>query len=254
VDSIGPWRVTVNGHELLFKALRTICTASNLCEIVRTREDTSVEAGRLFETSWLHRYPRPLRCIHDNGREFKYGFLRVLQQWGIQNVTTTKYNPQSNAICERMHSTVGDILRTYCQANPPQSQQQAAEMVDRALSVATHALRVAVHRTLRVSPGAIVFHRDMLLNIPLIADLVALRDKRQAVIDYNLQRANAKRIDYNYQVGDFVSDLTINPAKMDPRAPNRFQIVEMFPNGTVTILRRPGVTERINIRRIKPVS
>ena len=114
-------------------------------------------------------------------------------------------------------------------------------------------LRSSIHRTLRCSPGALVFHRDMLLNVPLMANLLALQQRRQQMIDYNLQRANAKRIDYNYQVGDFASEIERDPAKLDPRlGTNRFQITAVRTNGTAVIQRLPGVLETINIRRIKP--
>jgi hypothetical protein len=252
-DSIGPWTIPIPGLQLKFSALTTICTVSNLCELVRKNNDSSVEAGRLLEQSWLHRYPRPARCIHDGGPEFKYGFLRILQRWGIKNVPITAHNPQANSICERLHQTVAQILRTYIRTNPPQNQQEATTLIDHALSSASHAMRAATHRTLNVSPGAIVFHRDMMLNVPLIAELITLRDRRQQLIDYNLQRANAKRRFHDYQVGDLVSDLAIRPSKLDPRASNRFRIVQVHTNGTVVIERRPGVLERINIRRLRPL-
>ena len=138
-DSIGPWTVPIPGMNLKFSALTTICTVSNLCEISRKQNDTSLEAGSLLEISWLHCYPRPLRCIHDGEAEFKYGFLPVLQQWGIKNVSVTAHNPQSNAICERMHQTVAQILRTYIRTNPPQNQQKATTLIDHTLSSASYA-------------------------------------------------------------------------------------------------------------------
>ena len=38
------------------------------------------------------------------------------------------------------------------------------------------------------SPGEVVFQRDMLLDIPVIANLVAIRERRQLLIDENLRR------------------------------------------------------------------
>ena len=254
VDSIGPWTVPLpHGQKMMFTALTTICTVSNLCELVRKCSPTLTEAGRLFEASWLCRYPRPLRCIHDGGPEFKFGFLQVLEKWGIKLVLVTSHNPQSNAICECMHQTVAQILRTYIRTNPPGGQVQAVQMIDHALNVASYALRSAMHRTMRVSPGALVFHRDMILNVPLQAELLAIRDRRQQLIDYSLQRANAKRHFYDYRINDYVSDLTIDPTKLAARAPNRFRITQVHTNGTVTIERRPGILERVNIRRIRPL-
>ena len=94
----------------------------------------------------------------------------------------------------------------------------------------------------------------MSLNVPLQADLLALRDKRQQVIDCNLQRENNRRFDHRCHVGDWVSDVVLSPAKLDNGiASNRHRITEIRQNGTVVIERVPGVFETINTRRIRPV-
>jgi hypothetical protein len=55
--------------------------------------------------------------------------------------------------------------------NPLQNIANAAQYVDKALSIAMHAMQAGVHSTLGSSPaGNLVFKRDMFLNIPLIAD------------------------------------------------------------------------------------
>ena len=69
-----------------------------------------------------------------------------------------------------MHQTVGNVLRTLLHGEPPQNIATAKEFVDEALSIAMHAMRVGMHTTLGSSPGNLVFNRDLLLNIPLIAD------------------------------------------------------------------------------------
>ncbi len=76
-------------------------------------------------------------------------------------------NPQSNAVCERMHQTVGNVLRTLLHDNPQQNIANAEQHVDEALSIAMHAMRAGVHTTLGSSPGNLVSNRDMFLNIPL---------------------------------------------------------------------------------------
>ena len=100
----------------------------------------------------------------------------MLYQHGIKDVAITIKNPQANAICERTHQTVGDVLRTLMHAHPPQNIQQAHNMVDTALATAMHATRAVVHKTMRVSSGALVYHRDMILDIPLVADLLHIQE------------------------------------------------------------------------------
>ncbi len=65
-------------------------------------------------------------------------------------------NPQSNAVCERMHQTVGNVLRTLLHGNPPQNIANAVQYVDKALLIAMHAMRVGVYSTLGSSSGNLV--------------------------------------------------------------------------------------------------
>ena len=37
-----------------------------------------------------------------------------------------------------------------------------------------HAMRCAYNHTMQTSPGAMVFNRDMMINIPMIADINAI--------------------------------------------------------------------------------
>jgi hypothetical protein len=64
-------------------------------------------------TSAQTRYPTIDKecCVHDAGTEFLGAhFQSTLAAFGIGCVPCTPKNPQSNVICERMHSTVGGIL------------------------------------------------------------------------------------------------------------------------------------------------
>ena len=38
---------------------------------------------------------------------------------GLKDRQSTAKNPQSNALCERMHQTVGNVLRVLLYSNPP---------------------------------------------------------------------------------------------------------------------------------------
>jgi hypothetical protein len=52
---------------------------------------------------------------------------------------------------------------------------EAGLIMDTALQTAAYSARAAIHGSPKITPGALVFHRDMILNIPLIADLELLR-------------------------------------------------------------------------------
>jgi hypothetical protein len=116
-----------------------------------------------------------------------------LEPNGIKDVPTTVKNPQANAICERIHQTAANVLRTLIHAHPPQNLQQAEAIIDVALATTMHATRASIHRTIKTTPGALVFQRDMFLDIPLIANLQTIKDRHQILIDENLRRQNLKR-------------------------------------------------------------
>jgi len=254
VDLIGPWTVDLgNNQEVTFNALTMIDPVSGLSELIRIDNKSSQHVANLFENNWLARYPRPECCIHDNGGEFTgWPFQLVLQQTQIKDVPTTVKNPQSNAICERMHQTVGNVLRTLLHAHRPTNVQEATELVDTALATTMHAIRSTVHSTLQMSPGALVFHRDMLLNLPLHADLQAIHAHRQLLINEDLRRANSKRLNHDYQVNELAMIIEYDPTKLQEKARGPFQITRVHANGTVTLQIKPTVTQRLNIRRIKP--
>ena len=92
----------------------------------------------------------------------------------------------------------------------------------------------------------------MFLNIPIIADFQELHEKREALVRKNSEFANRRRIRYEYQLGQQVLVKTVKD-KLSQRTEGPFPILQAHINGTVTILRRPGVSERINIRRLIPV-
>ncbi len=60
------------------------------------------------------------------------------------------------------------------------------------------------HTVLKASLGAAIFGRDMLFNIPFMADWHKIGEQRQSLTNHGNQHKNSKRIDYNYKVGDKV--------------------------------------------------
>ena len=185
-----------NSHwssSFIFQALTCIDAVTNLAEVIRINNKTSAHISMLFENNWLARYPRPSRCIHDNGGEFTgAAFLHMLHVNGIKDVTTTVKNPQANAICERLHQSISNTLRTMLHTYPPNTIDQTNDIMDTCFATAAYASKVAIHHTLNMSPGALVFQSDMILNIPLITDLLHLHERRQIIIDERLRRANLR--------------------------------------------------------------
>jgi transposase InsO family protein len=112
-------QIKISGHDLEFMALTIIDMVSNLVELVRIDNTTAAHVAIQFENTWLARYPRPLFCTYDQGGEFiGFHFQQMLQRHNIHGRLTSSKNPQANAICERMHQTIGNTLRAIINLNP----------------------------------------------------------------------------------------------------------------------------------------
>ena len=180
-------------------ALTIIDTALNLVELVQIENKTSENVARRFHNTWLVRYPQPECVIHDNDREFTgQEFQGLLYNLGIKPSGMTVKNPQSNAICKRMHQILATVLKMTIKSSPPQNFDNINNLVEDALDVAMHSLQATVSTTLKAMPGGLAFSRDMLLNVPLIADWKAIQEHREQLVDKALPKTNQKRINYDY--------------------------------------------------------
>ena len=155
-------------------------------------------------------------------------------------------------MAECLHQTVTNILCSTLYANPPDNQLEAELLVDTALQKAAYAVRTTVHTTLKATPGSLVYQRDMILNIPVVADLLDITAWRQQLIDERTMAENRKRISHDYQPNDQVLVLAYKPDKLEPRARGPYRILHTHVNGTVTIQCSLTVTEWINICRLRP--
>jgi hypothetical protein len=90
--------ITVGGRESL--APEKIFDKSSNC------------TARLVNKFWLSRYPRCQYLVYDNGSVFKLNFEYLCDSYGIKRKPTTIKNPQANAILERIHQVLGQMLRT----------------------------------------------------------------------------------------------------------------------------------------------
>ena len=102
IDTIGPWKIGIPGFDIvIFNGYTIIDTCTNLLEIKRAtqRNPTGQESCHVFDEAWLSRYPKPVRCIFDQGKEFlNSDFCGHLVNLGIKAVPTSVANPQANAV------------------------------------------------------------------------------------------------------------------------------------------------------------
>ena len=160
-------------------------------------DKSSAQISRLFNKSWLCRYPCPVEIIYDNGSEFKLYFRELCDSYSIKRKPTTVKNPRANAVLERVHGVFGNMMRT---AGLDMADTVNDDMIDQFLDSAAWAIRSTHHTVLGMSPGAAVFGRDMLFDIPHLADWKAVGERRQHLVGQNNARENKQRVDFDWAV------------------------------------------------------
>ena len=98
----------------------------------------------------------------------------------------------------------------------------------------------------------ISLRRDMLMDVPLIADLDAIRGRQQKLIDDNLNRLNKKRADHNYSVNERVLLRVADPVKMEDRFTGPYRIARIFVNGAIDLELEPTIVRSFSIRKLVP--
>jgi transposase InsO family protein len=250
VDTIGPYKIRRKGKPVLTCRCVTMIDPATgwfeLHEIPNLQSDT---VANKIEQEWLSRYPWPTQITYDRGSAFVgTEFQSMLDDYNIKRKPITVRNPQANAIVERVHQTIGNIIRTF---EIQTSYLDESDPWKGILSATAFAIRCTYHTTLQCSPGQLVFGRDMIFNIIHTANWEIIRQHKQNLIEKNNVRENAKRIPHTYSAGDKVMlhKGTENKYEQPYSGPHR--IIATYPNGTVTLQVGP-VQDRVNIRRIHP--
>jgi hypothetical protein len=213
-------------------------------------DKSSDQISQLVNKIWLCRYPRCQYLIYNNGSEFKLHFETLCNSYGIKRKPTRIKNPHANAIFERVHQVLGTMMRT--------SKLDMADSFDPAdidtfIDNAAWAIFSTYHTVLKASPDAAIFGRDMLFDIPFVADWKQIGDYRQNQTDCSNKQENNKRVDYDYKVGDKIltqkNGILCKAESIWKKEP--WTITTVHTNGTIRIQCGTKL-ERINIRRVTP--
>jgi hypothetical protein len=185
VDLIGPYTLKAKDRSSIdFMCLTMIDPATSWFEIVElptvTQETTVPPAGKgkkvtfakntkvaepyfdkssaqisnLVYKTWFSRYPHCRHIIYDNGSEFKLHFQSLCDTYRIKRKPISVKNPQANAILERIHGVLGNML---CTSELNMAESVKASDINVFLSDAAWVICSTYHTVLIASPGAAIF-------------------------------------------------------------------------------------------------
>jgi transposase InsO family protein len=216
-------------------------------EMTEIANKTAAEVANIAEKTWFTRYPFPQRITLDRGTEFLAEFAKMVRNdYGLKIKPITTRNPQANAIIERVHQTIGNIIRTF--------NVQAMDTKDPwsgILAATMFAVRATFHTTLQASPMQLVFGRDAILNINYITDWEHIHQRKQNRINENNKRENKNRRAHQYRISDKILLKARKHSKHELEYEGPYEITKINDNGTVRF-QKGIVNDVVNIRRIKP--
>jgi hypothetical protein len=231
--------------------------ATGWFEIVEIPDKRADVIANKLETTWFNRYPWPTEVIMDRGKEFM-GEVKdtLLPYYGIKRKPITTRNPQANAMVERAHQTIHNMIRSL-------GLKKLADFDDPddpwtgVLGAVGFAMRATVHTTTRATPSQLVFNRDAMHNVQFIADWQYIKDRKQRLILQNNKRENATRKPHEYNINDTVK-LRQDPNRKhgEDEFKGPYTVTKVNDNGTLELqhnTQRGGVvTQTWNIRHVMP--
>jgi hypothetical protein len=157
------------------------------------------------------------------------------------------HNPQANAILERIHQTIGNMIRTFkvydndgINDDNPWSGILAPVMAG---------VQSMYSTTTQAMPMQLVFGCDAILNMKFAADWNFIRQCKKQLIYNNNLRENVKRTPHTYRVDDKVLLKQHNPTKYGgPEYEGPYKITVVNAISTVHIHKAKYV---VNIRNVK---
>ena len=156
MDLVGPFERSKQGYKYL---LTVICCATRYPEAILLK---SIEANDVAE-GLLEVFSRtgvPRQLLSDQGTQFMGALMSVLSaRLGIERLVTSPYHPQANGVVERLHRTLGDVIRKAC-----------AKKLDWAGQVkfALFAIRNTPSRMTGFTPFQLVYGRHITTQLELV--------------------------------------------------------------------------------------
>ena len=115
--------------------------------------------------------------------------------FNIKRTPTTVKNPQANANIEHMHGVLGGMMRIRALG---MSLTVNDTMIEYYFADAAWAICSTYHIVLKSNPGADIFGRDMLFDIPFVSDWNKIGQRRQEQVECTNNHENKHRLPHDY--------------------------------------------------------
>ena len=258
IDLVGPLMTSHNGNKYI---LTMMDLSTRWLECVCLKSKHALPIQEAFYNRWITAQGVPEYLLSDNGSELKNNIMGTLcKDLGIVRRYTSFYEPNSNGILERSHSTLKDMIRKATEG-------QASEW-EKKLFAALFVYRTTVHSSLGKSPFEMTYGQLCRLpfsrpvdrdidNSDIIRNLAAAFQiaqeqtiKRQQRNERNM---NAKSNEPTLEVGQYVVIKAMKRVKMQDQNIGWWQIIDI--RDPVLFIRHlyTGNIRIINRDKVRPI-
>ena len=263
-DLVGPLKVSEKGIEHIL----TITDAfSRWVELVPIKNKEAITVAQALWDNWICRFGFFRQSVSDGGGEFDNKVYQELSNL-MKNThhIVSPYSPSVNGVIERMHRSLGDYIRSFCE-------EQTRDWVQFLPSLA-FSLNTKVHYSTKFSPYFITFGEHPIFpwtpddkvtySENEIADRVRLLQYAHRLCHTNdveskatMKRAfDIKTSFRSFKKGDSVLLHIPNPPKGQNKkfySPWRgiYQILDKTSNLTYTLHKKGGRVRKAHVNRIK---
>ena len=155
----------------------------------------------LINRTWFSHYPCSQYIVYNKGSEFKLHFETLCDSYGLKPKLTSIKNLQANAVLEHVHQIIMGMLHN-AEINMANTVRES-DIADFLTNIAW-VICSTYHTLLKASPGTACFVRDMLFDVPFIADWGKIGETQQCQTSCNTACENKTHVDWDYTVGDKV--------------------------------------------------
>jgi len=176
------------------------------------KDKTAINVVNIVKKTWLTRYPWPREITYNKGTEFMKEFATMIKNdYGIRKSPASKRNPQANSVIERIHQTIGNMVRTHSVHEDMYLDKE--DPFAGILVTTMFATSATYHTTTQATPSQLVFGQDAITNIRFEADWNLICQRKQEMIQQNNIKENNKRVEHEYQVNNKILVRNDNLAK-----------------------------------------
>eukprot|EP00957_Ditylum_brightwellii_P071792 5457125-Ditylum_brightwellii.AAC.1 len=125
----------------------------------------------------------------------------IASGYGAKKKPIIGRNPQANIIIERIHQTIGNMMRSFEVHDTNIDKKDPWTAI---LSAVRFATIVTVHTTMQSNPVQLVFGRDAILYVKHEANWKYIHERKEKLMKKNNENENKTRKLHYYQVADKV--------------------------------------------------